>query len=82
MAMFMRALTILWPAFLAAGLAEGLLFALLDPRELGRLGGDTGLAPLALYTLGFFLLWICCGLSGLLTYYLAFAPDDQGPQLR
>ncbi|HZV65036.1 MAG TPA: hypothetical protein VFG03_09040 [Telluria sp.] len=77
--MLRLSLTILWPAFLAAGLAEGCLFSLFDPRELADLGGATGLAPLGLYTLAFFLLWICCALSGMLTYYLAVAPDGQVP---
>lgn len=76
--MLQRALTILWPAFLAAGLAEAFFFALFDPVE-SLQWGDWTPTPMAIYTLGFFFFWAMCGLASMLTYYLIKVPADQPP---
>lgn len=49
----------LWPAFVAAGVLELLVFALVDPGQLHGIGGaalDWG--PGAVYTVAFFVFWI------------------------
>jgi hypothetical protein len=52
------AMRVLWPAFLAAGVAEMLVFAVVDPMELRWFRGDSiGLPPQAVYTLTFLIFW-------------------------
>jgi hypothetical protein len=75
--MLQRALTILWPAFLVAGLAEACFFALFDPVELPGPGG--GLTPAAVHTLFFLFFWFMCALASMLTYYLARLPSAPEP---
>jgi len=68
------AMIVLWPSFLAAVLAVGAFFSLFDPQMLGSL------APMAIYTLGFFAFWAMTALASLLTCYLLTVPDDgSGP---
>jgi hypothetical protein len=64
-----RLLTILWPAFLAAALAEVCFFALFDPIE-SLAGHGGGWTPAAVHTLFFFFFWGMCTLASTLTYYL------------
>jgi hypothetical protein len=66
-----------WSAFLAASLGTMLVFAALDPQVLidSLDPGEPGvpawlLNRTAIYTLGFFLLWLVAGIAGLLTAYL------------
>ena len=66
------AMSVLWPSFLAAALAEGCFFSLVEPEAL------SALAPMAVYSLGFFFFWTFCALSSLLTAYLVTVPDDVG----
>lgn len=77
--MLRLAITILWPSFLVAIVAEGCLFSLIDPSELLHLGGAVELPPIAGYTIGFFFLWVFCALASMLTYYLTNVPNDGRP---
>jgi hypothetical protein len=77
-AMSRMAMTVLWPSFLAATLAEACFFSLFDPEELGRLGG-AGLSATAVYSIGFFLFWSLCALASLLTCYLILVPQGDEP---
>lgn len=77
--MLRRVMTILWPSFLIAILAEGCFFSLFDPHELLLIGGQYELPAIAGYTIGFFFFWIFCALASMLTYYLAMVPKDQQP---
>lgn len=57
-ARWVRCLSVLWPAFMGAIVLEGLVFSAFDPMSLrwtDALGEP--LAPLAVYTLGFLLIW-------------------------
>lgn len=79
-------MTILWPAFLMAGVLEMLVFALVDPGTLRWFGGaPVSLSPSALYTLAFFVFWIVIALAAGLTQFLELGPDDlnrePGPEL-
>ena len=67
------AMTVLWPAFLAAALAEACFFSWVEPEAL------SALAPMAVYSLGFFFFWTFCTLGSLLTGYLIAVPEDAGP---
>jgi hypothetical protein len=65
------AMSVLWPSFLAAALAEGCFFSWVEPEMLSG-----ALAPMAVYSLGFFFFWTFCTLASLLTAYLIAVPDD------
>ena len=68
------AMSVLWPAFLAAALAEACFFSWFEPEEL------SALAPMAVYSIGFFFFWTFCTLASLLTGYLITVLDDgKGP---
>jgi hypothetical protein len=72
------AMTVLWPAFLVAAFADGLVFSLFDPARI--LPEHAPLSPLAVYTIGFFFFWVMGALASMLSCYLALVPDDhQGP---
>jgi hypothetical protein len=52
------ALQILWPAFVAAGLMELLVFAHVDPSDLHTVSGAViEMSRQAVYTLSFFAFW-------------------------
>ncbi len=70
-------INILWPSFLVAIVAEGCFFSLFDPRDLLQVVDRHDLPPLAVYTVGFIFLWVCCSLASWLTYYLTHAPNDR-----
>jgi hypothetical protein len=72
------AMTVLWPSFLAAALAEGCFFSLFEPDELAHLGG-AALSPMAVYSIGFFLFWTLCALASTLSCYLAMVPAGDAP---
>ena len=61
---------VLWPSFLVAIVGEGLLFSLIDPFYSSLADSKEVLSPIAVYTIGFFLLWGVCALSSALTWYL------------
>jgi hypothetical protein len=72
-----RALAILWPAFLMAGVLEMLVFAVLDPGDLHWFGG----APIdwsrqAVYTVTFAIFWLVISTAGALTALLVTPAED------
>lgn len=72
-------LSVLWPSFLVAGIAEGVFFTLIDPREIYLLGEPVHFSSLATYSIGFFCFWAICAASSAVTCYLlrtAKKPDD------
>ncbi len=67
-----RATTVLWPAFVMAGVAEMLLFAFVDPAALHGLGGETiELSRQAVYTLAFLIWWALISAAAAITLWLA-----------
>jgi hypothetical protein len=64
------AMTVLWPSFLAAAMAEGLFFSLFEPDMLSLL------PPVTVYSIGFFFFWTLCVLASMLTFYLVTVPED------
>ncbi len=69
-------MTILWPAFLMAGVLEMMVFALVDPANLRWMGGEViPLSSSAVYTLAFFVFWAVVAVAGLLTRLLEGDPD-------
>jgi hypothetical protein len=63
------AMIILWPAFLAAGIAEVLLFTVLDPSEFG-------VSRMAAYSAGFLFFWVLAAASSGLTCFLQRDAED------
>ena len=61
---------VLWPSFLAAGIGVGIIFTLVDPQELTILGQPLLGSRLAVYTLGFFVLWAICAMASALSCFL------------
>ena len=61
---------ILWPAFLVAGMADGLVFSLFDPQDMQIFGEPVNLSPRAIYSIGFFLFWAFAAASSALTCVL------------
>ncbi|GAB4550034.1 MAG: hypothetical protein Tsb007_00860 [Rhizobacter sp.] len=72
-----RALQILWPAFLMAGVLEMMLFAVVDPGDLQWFGGPPIDWPRqAIYTVTFLIFWGVMSISGALTALLARSDAD------
>jgi len=70
------AMTILWPAFLMAGVLEVLVFAVVDPGELHWFGGAALGGPLAaIYTVTFLIFWGAISTAGALTALLSLESD-------
>lgn len=66
-----RLLTIVWPAFLMAGVLEALVFAFFDPHQMAWLGAEPLHWPVqAVYTVAFFVFWAAIVAAGLITQVL------------
>ena len=75
-----RALQILWPAFMVAGVLEMLVFAVVDPADLRWFGGPSiGWSTQAVYTVTFLLFWALISTAGAMTVLLSLEPDDVNP---
>jgi hypothetical protein len=70
------AAAILWPSFIAAALAEFVVFAAFDPAALDMPGVGPIARPAA-YTVGFFAFWMIGALSSALSLYLARSADPR-----
>ena len=68
----LKALTILWPSFVMAGVLEMLVFAVVDPADLRWFGGEhIGWSASAIYTVTFLIFWGVITAAGGLTALLA-----------
>jgi hypothetical protein len=67
---------ILWPAFLVAGAADGLIFSLFDPQDLHLFGEPVNLDRRAIYSIGFFLFWAFAAASSALSCLLQRSPFE------
>ena len=83
-----RLMQVVWPAFLTAGVAELVFFAIFDPFELHFFGQPLDWSREAIYALGFFGFWGLGVASSALTVLLtgepavASASDTDDPALR
>ncbi len=68
--MLKLAMTVLWPSFLTAALADGFFFSMFDPADLVMVGGHVDLPPIAAYTIGFFFYWTFGALASMMSLYL------------
>jgi hypothetical protein len=75
-------MTVLWPAFLMAGVLEMMVFAVVDPHQLHGWGIDTAQWPAgAVYTVSFFLFWGVISVAAAMAVWLcqcAPAPNPAG----
>jgi len=71
-----RAIWILWPSFVVAGIAEVVFFVLFDPIELELLGEVLGVSRLAAYSVGFLLFWMFAAASSAFTCLLQSSQRD------
>lgn len=67
--MMQRIIQILWPSFLVAGLADIIFITLFDPLEIIYRGEVLIEHRIAAYTIGFFVFWLLCITSSMLTCY-------------
>lgn len=73
-----RALLILWPAFLMAGVLEALVFVVVDPSALQWAGGGSQRwSASAVYSVTFLVFWGVVATSGAITQLLE-APGPSG----
>ena len=71
------ALQILWPAFVAAGVMELLVFAHVDPADVHTLAGaPIELSRQAVYTMSFFGFWAVIALAIAVSCWLQQRADD------
>ena len=71
------AMTIVWPAFLMAGVLEVLVFVVVDPTELRWFGGPALDWPTqAIYTVTFMIFWAVISTAGAMTALLQVESDD------
>jgi len=71
------AMAVAWSSFLAAGVLEALVFAVVDPGELRWFGASpVELSPQAVYTVSFLLFWGIAALGSCLALLLASLPAD------
>jgi hypothetical protein len=61
---------VLWPAFIAAGIAEIVFFTVIDPQQLFLLGQPVALSAINTYSIGFLLFWLLCSGSSLMTWLM------------
>lgn len=75
-----RLMWIVWPAFLAAGVMEMLVFAAFDPHDMLWLGQGVELSRTAIYTLAFFAFWAVFVAAGYLTVLLSISAAEVNAQ--
>lgn len=69
-------MTILWPAFLAAGVLEVLVFGLIDPNDLHWQDAALPLSRQGVYTLAFVVFWLVAAASSAITAVLGMSAED------
>ena len=75
-----RLMWIMWPAFLAAGVMEMLVFAAFDPQDLQWLGQGVELSRTSVYSLAFFAFWAVFIAAGYLTTLLSLSNEQLNTQ--
>lgn len=75
-----RLMWIAWPAFLAAGVMEMLVFAAFDPQDMRWLGRGVELSRTGIYTLAFFIFWAVLMVAGYVTVLLSAPPSEVNGQ--
>jgi len=72
-----RTLGFLWPSFLAAGVLEMVVFAMVDPGALHWFGGEpVDWSPTAVYTVAFFVFWAIIAGAAAMTQLLNQSAEE------
>ena len=72
-----RLLSILWPAFCAAGVLDAMVFAVIDPQALRWFGGALiGWTPVTVYSVTFLIFWAGASSAAAMTSLLSLGPDE------
>jgi hypothetical protein len=71
-----RLMWVIWPAFLVAGVAELVFFSVFDPFDLHFFGAPLEMSRQAIYTMGFFGVWVLGIASSALTIFLERGPAE------
>ena len=75
-----RALLILWPAFLMAGVLEMLVFAVVDPQAMHWFGsGRVDWSPSTVYSVTFLMFWGAIATAGAITALLEAPGPEREP---
>ncbi len=61
---------VLWPAFIAAGIAEVIFFTVIDPQQLYLFGQPVELPAMTTYSIGFLMFWLICAGASLMTWFM------------
>lgn len=75
-----RWMWIAWPAFVAAGVMEMLVFAAFDPQDMQWLGQGVELSRTGIYSLAFFVFWAVLMAAGYVTVLLSTPVQKGGAQ--
>ena len=71
------ALRILWPAFMAAGVLETMVFAVIDPADLHWFSGPPiAWSAQAIYTVTFLVFWAAVSTASAVTALLSLEPKE------
>lgn len=68
---------VLWPAFIGAAVAVGVLFSLIDPDRVDSISVIIGGSRQAAYTVGFIVLWLLFSFACSITWFLASTERHQ-----
>lgn len=71
-----RLMWILWPGFVTAIPAMGIVFSIVDPADLHVFGSPLGLSRMGAYTLAFLLFWALGACASALTVLLQRSPYE------
>jgi hypothetical protein len=72
-----RAISILWPAFLTAGVLDALVFAVIDPHEMRWFGGALiGWPPVTIYSVTFLIFWAGIAAAAAMTALLLLSAAE------
>lgn len=75
-----RLMWIIWPAFLAAGVMEMLVFSAFDPQDMQWSGQLAEISRTGIYSLAFFLFWAVFVGAGYLTVLLSIPAEQLNAQ--
>jgi uncharacterized membrane protein YcfT len=72
----LKLMWVLWPAFLAAGVLEMLVFAVIDPEDMRWMGQSLAWPRQAVYSVGFFVLWGLTAIASSLSLMLSRSSES------
>ena len=78
----LKLMWVLWPAFLAAGVLEMLVFAVIDPEDMRWMGQSLAWPRQAVYSVGFFVLWGLTAIASSLSLMLSESVNLAGEAVK